>query len=485
MLDLVPQLRVHVVDVADALEGRVAERHAEQLLVGALLVGHVEDADRADADPAAGEGRVGDEHERVERVAVVGERALDEAVVRRVRHRREQAPVEHDAAELVVPLVLVAGPRRDLDEDDGVGLLASCADGAGRAPCSRSATRSSADSIPTERRTRFGGAANGAFAVAGVRHPRRHLDQALDAAERLGELEELRARDERRRLLRRLDEEGDHAAEVVHLPRGDRRARDASAGPGRARARRRAGAASQTATASAFSQCCRIRTASVLIPRRTSHAVERARHGAERLLQEVEALRDGRVVRRREAADDVASGRRGTSSSSARRRRRRARAAAAGTASRRCCRRPGARRPRARRRPRRGCRRRSASGSTASRSRPSASSRRGARRGSANSSAGHVLEAVALRLVDLRGHPVDAAVDVGDQDDALARVDEVHQRRRRAEAGRERDPVLGRLERARAQPGAPCASGCSRGRSRSPCARRPRPARRSRSGRSA
>ena len=30
-------------------------------------------------------------------------------------------------------------------------------------------------------------------------------------------------------------------------------------------------------------------------------------------------------------------------------------------------------------------------------------------------------EAVALRLVDLRGHPVDAAVDVGDQDDALAR----------------------------------------------------------------
>ena len=54
---------------------------------------------------------------------------------------------------------------------------------------------------------------------------------------------------------------------------------------------------------------------------------------------------------------------------------------------------------------------------------------------------------VALRLVDLREHPVDAAVDVGDQDDALAGIDEVHDRRRRAEARRERDAVVGALER--------------------------------------
>jgi hypothetical protein len=37
----------------------------------------------------------------------------------------------------------------------------------------------------------------------------------------------------------------------------------------------------------------------------------------------------------------------------------------------------------------------------------------------------------------------------------------------------------------RCTPAAPCASGCRRARSRSPCGRRPRPARRSRSGRSA
>ena len=56
------------------------------------------------------------------------------------------------------------------------------------------------------------------------------------------------------------------------------------------------------------------------------------------------------------------------------------------------------------------------------------------------------MKLVALRLVDLRGHPVDAAVDVGDQDDALAGVDEVHERRRRADPGAERDAVLRVLE---------------------------------------
>ena len=96
------------------------ERHADDLLVRPLLVGHVEHADRAHADPAARERRLADEHERVERVAVLAERALDVAVVGRVAHRREEPPVEHDPLELVVPLVLVPRPRRDLDEDDAV-----------------------------------------------------------------------------------------------------------------------------------------------------------------------------------------------------------------------------------------------------------------------------------------------------------------------------------------------------------------------------
>ena len=58
-----------------------------------------------------------------------------------------------------------------------------------------------------------------------------------------------------------------------------------------------------------------------------------------------------------------------------------------------------------------------------------------------------VVEQVSLWLVDLRGHAIDAAVDVRDEDDTLARVDEVHQRRRRTETRGERDSVVCVLER--------------------------------------
>ena len=56
-------------------------------------------------------------------------------------------------------------------------------------------------------------------------------------------------------------------------------------------------------------------------------------------------------------------------------------------------------------------------------------------------------EAVALRLVHLREHAVDAAVHVVDRDDVVARRQQVHERRRRAEARRERPAVGGALER--------------------------------------
>ena len=74
---------------------------------GPLLVGHVEDADDASADPAAGERRIADEDEGVQWIAVPAHRPLDESIVRRVRHRGEEPPVEDDAAEFLVELVLV------------------------------------------------------------------------------------------------------------------------------------------------------------------------------------------------------------------------------------------------------------------------------------------------------------------------------------------------------------------------------------------
>jgi hypothetical protein len=80
----------------------------------------VENADRPDVDAAAGEGRLGDEDERVERVAVFAERPLDEAVVRRVGHRGEESAVEHHPPGLLVELVLVPRPLRDLDDHQHV-----------------------------------------------------------------------------------------------------------------------------------------------------------------------------------------------------------------------------------------------------------------------------------------------------------------------------------------------------------------------------
>ena len=88
----------------------------------------------------------------------------------------------------------------------------------GRAPAPRSATRSAASSIPTERRMRLSGTSSGEPAAdawviaAGV------LDQALDRTERLGEREDLgRVGDAHGRIPSRGHGERNHAAEVAHL----------------------------------------------------------------------------------------------------------------------------------------------------------------------------------------------------------------------------------------------------------------------------
>src|SRR5262249_30675978 len=88
----------------------------QDLLVLALLVGHPEQPDGARPDPAPGERRLADEHERVEGIAVAAERAFDEAVIGGVAHGGEQHPVEVDLPADVVHLVLVARTGRDLDD---------------------------------------------------------------------------------------------------------------------------------------------------------------------------------------------------------------------------------------------------------------------------------------------------------------------------------------------------------------------------------
>src|SRR5688572_31447582 len=80
-----------------------------------LLVGHVEDADRARADDAARERRLGNDHQDVEWVTVIGQASFDEAVIARVMDARVQHAIEHESVSRMVVLVLVAAARRDLD----------------------------------------------------------------------------------------------------------------------------------------------------------------------------------------------------------------------------------------------------------------------------------------------------------------------------------------------------------------------------------
>ena len=92
---------------------RVRRRVGEDLVVPALLVGHPEHAEGAAGDQTAGKGRLVEQDQGIERVAVLAQGVLDEAVVGRVAGRREQHPVEPDPTGLVVDLVLVALPLRD------------------------------------------------------------------------------------------------------------------------------------------------------------------------------------------------------------------------------------------------------------------------------------------------------------------------------------------------------------------------------------
>ena len=91
--------------------------HAEHLVVAAGLVGHLEHADRACVHDAAREHRLGQQDHRVQRIAVLAERVLDEAVVGGIAHRGVQVAVQLHPAAVVVHLVLVARTLRDLDDD--------------------------------------------------------------------------------------------------------------------------------------------------------------------------------------------------------------------------------------------------------------------------------------------------------------------------------------------------------------------------------
>ena len=117
VLDLVEQERGGRPDVLEGAVLRVSGisgRNTEHLVVATGLVMHPEHADGAHAHVASRERRRVEQHPHVKGIAVFGQGVRDEPVVGRVLRRGEERAVEPDRSGVVVHLVLVARPARDL-----------------------------------------------------------------------------------------------------------------------------------------------------------------------------------------------------------------------------------------------------------------------------------------------------------------------------------------------------------------------------------
>lgn len=83
--------------------------------------------------PAAREGGLGDRHQHVERVLAVGtDRLRDKAVISREDDRGGEESVEQHELALLVPLVFVPRPLRDLDDAENLVRQDAWATRAGR-----------------------------------------------------------------------------------------------------------------------------------------------------------------------------------------------------------------------------------------------------------------------------------------------------------------------------------------------------------------
>ena len=76
---------------------RIVDAHGDDLVVAALVVDHAQPAERPRAHDRQRLDGLLHQHEDVERIAVVGVRARDEPVVRRVVHRAVQHAIEAQA----------------------------------------------------------------------------------------------------------------------------------------------------------------------------------------------------------------------------------------------------------------------------------------------------------------------------------------------------------------------------------------------------
>ena len=126
ILEEAPDLAQHVLRQL-ALVGVVGERgiadaDRDDLVVDALLVAHPHHPDGAGFDDRQRMHRLLPQHQRVERIAVIAERARDEAVIGRIVDGAVEHAIEPQQARLLVELVLVLAAVRDFDDDRKRGL---------------------------------------------------------------------------------------------------------------------------------------------------------------------------------------------------------------------------------------------------------------------------------------------------------------------------------------------------------------------------
>jgi hypothetical protein len=119
--DLAKHVGVDLGEVPDVFVARVVFADAEDLFVAESLVEHLQNADWTYLHDATGETGSVNEDEDVERIAVVGEGAGDEAIVTGIVDGRVEIAVETEDVEFLVVFVFIAALVGDFD--DGVDDL--------------------------------------------------------------------------------------------------------------------------------------------------------------------------------------------------------------------------------------------------------------------------------------------------------------------------------------------------------------------------
>jgi serine-type D-Ala-D-Ala carboxypeptidase/endopeptidase (penicillin-binding protein 4) len=117
VLDFQPIEFGDMVDVAQMFHAGITGRHTQHLVVATGLIAHPEHAHRTAADDDARERRLLEQNEGIEGVAVLTQGVVDEAIVMGIARCGEEHAIQANTTGLVIQLVFIATPARNLDRD--------------------------------------------------------------------------------------------------------------------------------------------------------------------------------------------------------------------------------------------------------------------------------------------------------------------------------------------------------------------------------